>query len=97
MLSPIFLVPKPDGFSRFILNFKNLNNYVTRHHFKMESINRARELNCFMASIDLEKAYYSIPIHNDSRKYLRFSFDGNIYQFKCLPFGLSSAPVFSLE
>ena len=47
---------------------------------------------CYMASVDLRDAYYSIPIHAESRKYLRFMWDQELWQFKALPNGLSSAP-----
>ena len=45
-----------------------------------------------MRFIDLEEAYYSVPIAQVSRKYLRFMFDGFTYEFACTPFDLSSAP-----
>lgn len=95
VLSPIFLVNKRDGSKRMILNLKRLNTYLAYKHFKMEHLNQARDLikkDCYLASIDLEKAYYSIPIHIEHRKYLRFNFDGKIYQYTCLPNGLASAP-----
>nr|CAH7748138.1 unnamed protein product [Callosobruchus chinensis] len=34
----------------------------------------------------------AIPVHIRYRKYLRFLFEGNYYQFVCLPFGLLTAP-----
>ena len=45
-----------------------------------------------MVSIDLKDAYFQIPIHPESRKYLRFVFAGTVYQFRALCFGLSTAP-----
>jgi hypothetical protein len=45
-----------------------------------------------MASIDLKDAYYSIPIRERDRKYLRFYWHNQLYQFTCLPNGLSSGP-----
>ena len=38
-------------------------------------------------------AYFHIPIQEQSRKYLRFHVQGQTYQFKALPFGLSTAPL----
>src|SRR5204863_9399057 len=35
-ISDIFLVPKPDGSSRFILNLKELNLFIRKSHFKLE-------------------------------------------------------------
>lgn len=45
-----------------------------------------------MSTIDLKDAYFLINIHQESRKYLRFKFNGNLYQFNVLPFGLNTAP-----
>ena len=42
--------------------------------------------------MDLRDAYYHIPIHRKSRRYLRFHFMGKTYQFRAFPFGLSPAP-----
>lgn len=95
IISPIFLREKKDGSKRMILNLKSLNQYMKYEHFKMETITQARELiskNCFLASIDLEKAYYSVNVHPDHRKYLRFTFDNKLYQYTCLPNGISTAP-----
>ena len=47
---------------------------------------------CFMASVDLKGAYYSIPIAEEDRKLLMFQWKGKYYQFPCLPNGPSSAP-----
>jgi len=46
----------------------------------------------FMATLDLKDAYFSIPIFPNDRKFLRFIWEGEVYQFTCLPFGYSLAP-----
>jgi len=43
-------------------------------------------------SIDLEDAYFHIAVLPADRKYLRFAYDGKVYEFQVLPFGLSTAP-----
>ena len=45
-----------------------------------------------MASIDLKDAYLSVAIWEEHRKYLRFVWNSQLYEFQCLPFGLCSAP-----
>lgn len=94
-ISSIFVRPKKSGEYRVILNLKNLNEFVEYHHFKMDTFNTALELikpNMYMASIDLRHAYHSISMHENFRKYLRFIWDDKIFQYSCLPFGLTSAP-----
>lgn len=94
-LSSYFLVPKSDDTSRFILNLKGLNEFILTPHFKIEGIRTATGLvfpNYFMSKIDLEDAYFTVPVHASSRKFLRFVFRGQLYQFVCLPFGLSISP-----
>ena len=94
-ISTIFITPKKDGSFRPVINLKSLNEFVTYHHFKMETFQSALllvEPTCHFACIDLKDAYFSIPIATEHRKFLRFQWKGSLYQFCVLPFGLSSAP-----
>ena len=45
-----------------------------------------------MAKIDLKDAYFAVPIDKKDRQYLRFRWRNKMFQFNCLPFGLSCAP-----
>ena len=45
-----------------------------------------------MIKIDLQDAYMLVPVAPKSRSLLVFIFDGKIYRFKVMPFGLNSAP-----
>ena len=94
-ISTIFLRPKPDGTHRMILNLKKLNESVVYHHFKMDTlwtVGRMMKQNCFMASIDIKDAYYSVPISENDQKYLKFEWNGAIYKFTCFPNGLALCP-----
>ena len=94
-VSTIFLRRKKDGTHRTILNLKAFNEYIAYHHFKMDTLEAAVNMmrpGCFMASVDLKDAYYTVPIHPSHQKYLKFFFDGVFYTYTCLPNGLASAP-----
>ena len=45
----------------------------------METLQAALKLvtpGCFMASIDLKDAYYTVPVEKEHRKFLRFEWEG---------------------
>ena len=93
--SRIFLVPKKNGKLRLIIDLSVLNHFVYTQTFKMETqrkVKDAVQLNDWAFSLDLTDAYLHIPIHHRSRKYLRFTLGGRVYQFKALPFGLTTSP-----
>ena len=94
-VSTLFLVPKKDGRQRPVINLKRLNTFVRTEHFKMEGIHTLQGLlrrGDWMAKIDLQDAYFMVPITGEHRKFLCFCLEGKIFHFNCLPFGLSSAP-----
>ena len=94
-VSNIFTRPKKNGGTRLILDLSDLNKHLKYQHFKMDNIHTASKListDSYLASVDLQDAYYSVPIHPSHRKYLKFCWKGQYWQYKALPNGLSSAP-----
>lgn len=94
-LSSYFLVPKPDGSFRFILNLKKLNKFFKTKHFKLDDYRTVTKLiskRVFMAKIDLKDAYLTIPLHSKSKKLFRFTFKNVLYEFEVIPFGFNEAP-----
>ena len=94
-VSTVFLREKKNNTFRMILNLKELNQFIPYHHFKMDSIYHCIRLmkpSCYMASIDLQDAYFSIPIHEDHQKYLKFLWKGILYKFTCMPQGIACVP-----
>ncbi|XP_040196642.1 uncharacterized protein LOC120929333 [Rana temporaria] len=74
--SHVFLVRKPSGKFRLILNLKILNKSIRYKKFRMDSIYSVRKLlpsGCFLASIDLRDAYLHVPIRASSQRFLRLA------------------------
>ena len=93
--SRLFLVQKALGSWRPIIDLSTLNDYVTSSHFHMEtpqSVLRSIRPGDWMVSLDLQDAYLQVPVHHDSRRYLRFVVEGRTYQFRVLCFSLTTAP-----
>ena len=78
-----------------MIDLSHLNEFVLQAPFRMETVVSVllsiREGD-FLASLDLKDTYFAIPVHQLSRKLLRFLSGGVEYQFKALCFGLSTAP-----
>ena len=91
----LFLIPKPNKW-RPILDLSKLNLFLKAEKFKMETLETIRislQPGEWVTSTDFKDAYFHIPIQEQSRKNLRFHVQGQAYQFKALPFGLSTAPL----
>ena len=93
--SRLFLVPKPHQRWRPVIDLSRLNTFLLVEKFKMEtpeSIRASLIPGEWVSSIHLADAYLHIPIHPNSRKYLRFCHGSQVFQFTSLPFGLATAP-----
>ena len=91
----MFLVEKKNGGYRPVLDLSPLNTFIETTHFKMENLATLKSLinpGDYMINIDLTDAYLSVPIHQESQKFLRFIWQNKAYQFKAMPFGLNVAP-----
>ena len=95
-ISRFFIVPKKDtGKWRAILDLKTVNGFVAKEKFKMETAENISEhlkQGEFATSYDLSDAYHHIPVAVASRKFLRFFFQGKLYQYRGLPMGLTTSP-----
>ena len=94
-VSCLFTVPKKSGSVRPVINLKPLNQFLHLQTFKMEGPSDLKvilEPKDSMIMIDLSDAYMTLPIEDESRSYLCFQFQDQIFQFYVLPFGLNDAP-----
>ncbi|KAL0199690.1 hypothetical protein M9458_002877, partial [Cirrhinus mrigala] len=93
--SRYFLIPKKDGGLRPILDLRAPNKHLRKYKFKMLTVGaltRSVRRGDWFATVDLKDAYFHISVYPAHRKYLRFSFQNEVYEFVTLPFGLSLAP-----
>ena len=94
--STFFLTRKKGNLWRPILNLKSINKrFIRPKGFRMEtlaSIIPLLEKGMWATTIDLKDAYLHIAIHPEHRRYLAFRYQEVDYQFRVLPFGLSTAP-----
>jgi hypothetical protein len=96
VLDSIYLKYVSDSKERWVsktcYQFKTIKLFVEYQHCKQENISLALDLiqkDDYLISIDIGDAYFSINIHDDYKKYLRFLWKGIICEFQVLCFGLA--------
>ena len=93
--SRYFLVKKKGGGMRPILDLRALNRFLKVYRFKMltsKALLRMMRRGDWYTTLDLRDAYFHIPVYPPHRKFLRFGFEGQVYEYLVLPFGLSLSP-----
>ena len=93
--SRLFLVPKPHQRWRPVIDLSRLSAFLLVERLKMEtpeSIRASLIPGEWVSLIDLSDTYLHIPIHPNSRKYLRFYHRSQVFQFTSLLFRLATAP-----
>ncbi|CAJ0601770.1 unnamed protein product [Cylicocyclus nassatus] len=78
-----------------VLDLSHFNKFITVPKCKFEDLGKILHVLPFrgyMATFDLKSGYHHVKVCDDHLQYLGFKWQGEIYQFLCLPFGLSSAP-----
>uniref|UniRef100_A0A2A4JAD9 RNA-directed DNA polymerase n=1 Tax=Heliothis virescens TaxID=7102 RepID=A0A2A4JAD9_HELVI len=92
--SPLTCTLKKDGSVRILLDARELNRRMIGDVESpplvaeiLQSFNGVR----FITLIDLNNAYFQIPLHPDSTKYTGFTFMGKSYTYTVLPQGLKTS------
>lgn len=93
--SPIVLVPKPDGSTRFCIDYRKLNERTVKDSYPLprmddclDSLGNA----LFFSTLDCNAGYWQIPIREEDRCLTAFTCHCGTYQCTRLPFGLCNAP-----
>jgi len=91
----IVLAPKPDGKVRMAIGYKRLNA-ITKNNFypmhKASFILKRLRNGGYYSKIDLRSGFWQILMDEGSIKYTTFDFEGKLYQFLVMPFGLKNSP-----
>lgn len=90
-----FRTTKQNGEFRMILNLKQLNDRILYFRFKMGNFENVLNLvskDMYFCTLDICKAYYSIPLEKQQQTNFRFLWKGQIFQYTCMPNGVSPGP-----
>ena len=94
-LFPMVIVRKKDGSIRMAIDFRLLNEATKKDTYPMPRIDETLEKVAgakWFTKLDLRKGYYQVLLRESDRHKTAFAFEGKLYQFKRMPFGLTGAP-----
>ena len=94
--APIVHIRKKGGTMRLCIDYRRLNKQTVTTRFPMPEVNDTvfgthHGVQWFSA-LDISKAYYHLPLEEESRDYTAFSTPRAHWRFRRLPFGLKNAP-----
>ena len=95
--TPINPVPKPGKPDyRMVHDLRPVNKVVVPTHYDTPNpytmLNALSPEQKFFSCIDLANAYFSVPLHEDSRQMFAFSYEGAQYTYSRLPQGFIDSP-----
>ena len=93
--SPVVLVPKSDGSSRFCVDFRKVNKITKKDSCPLPLISESLDAlggAKFFSSLDLVSGYWQVEMDPASCEKTAFVTHAGQYEYTTMPFGLCNAP-----
>ena len=95
-VQPLHVIIKAGRKPRLVIDLsRNLNEHLEYEYFSYASVLDAVERSfpgCWFGKLDLSNCFLSFPLDPSVLPHFVFRFEGQLYQFLRMPFGLSVAP-----
>jgi len=94
--APVVIAPKKDGGIRFCVDYRELNKVTKKDVYPLpriddtvDALNGAK----FLSAFDMLSGYWQVPIAAADAAKTAFVTHQGLYEWTCMPFGLTGAPV----
>jgi len=93
--SPIVLVSKKDGSTRFCVDYRKLNDVTVKDAYPIHRVDDCLDAlsgSKWFSSMDLCSGFWQVKMDEKDKLKTAFSTSHGLYHFKVMPFGLVNAP-----
>ena len=93
--SPVVLVTKKDGGTRFCVDYRKLNDATVKDAYPLSRIDDTLDMLAgkpWFSTLDLVSGYWQVSLSREARAKTAFATHSGLFQFKVMPFGFCNAP-----
>ena len=93
--SPVILVTKKDGSTRFCVDYRRLNSLTVKDAYPLPRIDDSLRLlgnHQWFSTMDLASGYWQVAMSPEAKRKAAFVTNEGLFQFRVIPFGLCNAP-----
>ena len=95
LASPVVLVQKKDGSTRFCVDYRKVNDVTHKEAYPIPHIDTTLDTLAsarWFTTLDLLSGYWQVKINENDKEKTAFCTMEGLFQFRVMPFGLCNAP-----
>ncbi|XGW23594.1 hypothetical protein V3C99_005654, partial [Haemonchus contortus] len=93
--SPVVLVQKKDKTLRLCIDYRVLNKHTKQDSYPLPTIDTVLQSltgKKYFSTLDMASGYWQVKLSSDAQRKSAFTTPEGLFEFKVLPFGLSTSP-----